>query len=469
MDPLSAGGAAWLRAEFTDAELGDKRRTKRLAEVAAGMAENPRGTIHGSLPTWAESKGAYRLLDRPEVTHEAVLTVHREHTVERCQMAAEVLLIEDTSTLNYNTHTATKGLGRIGDDSSQGLHLHSTLACAVQGWAEDGEPQVIALGLLDQHCWARSMPTVGRGKEKRYSRWKRARESERWAATFTTRGGPPAGARWTYIADRESDVYEAPLKCKAAGVDFIIRANQARALEAQGGSLFDAVAAAPVLGYFELGLRARPGQRARRAKVEVRAVSVTLSGPKRPGGRLPPLAVNLVQAREVEAPPDVKEPIQWVLLTSWPITDFVCALRVVKTYARRWLIEEFHKALKSGAGVEKSQLEDVQRLLPLIAILSVVAVWLLNLKLAAQTTPDAPVAEEALPQEAQEVLAHKVGQPPGGWTHLALLVAIAKLGGFLARKHDGTPGWQSIWRGWQRLMLIAEGVRLAREWSLKCG
>lgn len=102
-------------------------------------------------------------------------------------------------------------------------------------------------------------------------------------------------------------------------------------------------------------------------------------------------------------------------------------------------------------------------------ILSVVAVWLLNLKLAAQTTPDAPVAEEALPQEAQEVLAHKVGQPPGGWTHLALLVAIAKLGGFLARKHDGTPGWQSIWRGWQRLMLIAEGVRLAREWSLKCG
>ncbi|MCY3023785.1 MAG: IS4 family transposase, partial [Planctomycetota bacterium] len=61
------------------------------------------------------------------------------------------------------------------------------------------------------------------------------------------------------------------------------------------------------------------------------------------------------------------------------------------------------------------------------------------------------------------------GQPPGGWTHLALLVAIAKLGGFLARKHDGTPGWQSIWRGWQRLMLISEVVRLAREWSLKCG
>jgi tyrosyl-tRNA synthetase len=64
----------------------------------------------------------------------------------------------------------------------------------------------------------------------------------------------------------------------------------------------------------------------------------------------------------------------------------------------------------------------------------------LNLKLAAQTMPDAPVTEEALPQEAQEVLAHKVGRPPGAWTHLGLLVAIAKLGGFLARKHDGTPG-----------------------------
>ena len=459
----------WVRSEFVGTDLGDKRRAKRLEEMAAAMAENPRGSIHGSLPTWAESKAAYRLLDRPEVTHAAVLAQHTAHTLERCRAWAEVLLIEDTSTLNYNSHPATKGLGRIGDDSCQGLHLHNTLAFAVKDWTADEEPRVMALGLFEQICWARTMPTIGDGKEKRRARYSRARESERWAEALVKRGGPPPGVRWTLVADRESDVYEALLKCEAVGADYIIRANQPRALEGRTGSVFSAVATAPVLGCFELELRARAGRKARRAKVEVRATRVILNGPYRIGGRLAPVTVNLVAAREINAPADVEEPIHWVLLTSWPINNFARALRVIKAYASRWLIEEFHKALKSGAGVEKSQLEDVQRLLPLIGILSVIAVWLLNLKLQAQAQPEALFEEEALPSEALEVLTHKTGRPPGGWTYLTVLVAIAKLGGFLARKHDGTPGWQSIWRGWQRLALITEGVRLARKWGPRCG
>lgn len=469
MDALKADRPAWVRAELAGAELGDKRRTERLGEVAAAMAGNPRGTIHGSLPTWAESKAAYRLLDRPEVTHEAVLEAHGVRTAERCGQAAEVLLIEDTTTLSYNTRPATKGLGRTGDDSGQGLHLHTTLACAIEEWSAEGEPALIALGLLDQRCWARTMPTVGDGREKKYTRWKRARESERWAATFARRGGPASGVRWTYVADRESDVYEALLRCRTAGVDYVIRANQARALADRSGSVFQAAAAGPVVGHFELPLRARSGQAARRARIEVRATVVNLRGPQRPGGRLPPVAVNVIQAQEVGAGPAVQEPIQWVLLTSWPIADFAGILRAIRGYASRWLIEEYHKALKTGAGVERSQLQEAQRLMPLVAILSVVAVWLLNLKLAAQSTPAAQMLEEALPAEAQEVLDQKVGKPPGGWTCLTALIAIAKLGGFLGRKGDGTPGWLSIWRGWQRLALIVEGVRLAREWSARCG
>jgi len=454
----------WVRSEFDGVDLGDKRRSKRLEKMAAAMAENPKGSIHGSLPTWAESKAAYRLLNSPEVTHAAVLAQHKAHTLERCRASAEVLLIEDTSTLNYSNHPATKGLGRIGDDSGQGLFLHNTLACAVEKWTADEEPQVMALGLFEQLCWARTMLTIG-PKEKRRDRYNRARESERWAEALVKSGGPPLGVKWTFIADRESDVYEALLKCEAKGVDFIIRANQPRALTTQTGSVFSAVAAAPVLGCYELELRARPGQKARRAKVEVRATRVTLSGPHRNGGRLDPITVNVVEAREINAPADVKEPIHWVLLTSWPISNFACALRVIKAYASRWLVEEFHKALKSGVGVEKSQLEDVQRLMPLIGILSVIAVWLLNLKLLAQAQPETPLEEEALPSEALEVLTRKIGRPPSGWTYLTVVVAIAKLGGFLARKHDGTPGWQSIWRGWQRLALITEGFRLARGWS----
>jgi hypothetical protein len=37
-------------------------------------------------------------------------------------------------------------------------------------------------------------------------------------------------------------------------------------------------------------------------------------------------------------------------------------------------------------------------------------------------------------------------------------VAVARLGGFIGRKSDGMPGWQTIWRGWQRLMWMSEGL-----------
>ena len=59
--------------------------------------------------------------------------------------------------------------------------------------------------------------------------------------------------------------------------------------------------------------------------------------------------------------------------------------------------------------------------------------------------------------------AAKFGKPKGGWTHRSVLVAVARVGGFLARKHDGLPGWQTIWRGWQRLMWMCEGVEILNE------
>jgi hypothetical protein len=44
-----------------------------------------------------------------------------------------------------------------------------------------------------------------------------------------------------------------------------------------------------------------------------------------------------------------------------------------------------------------------------------------------------------------------------------VLVGIARLGGFLARKSDGDPGWIAIWRGWHNLMRMLRGVEILRE------
>jgi hypothetical protein len=261
------------------------------------------------------------------------------------------------------------------------------------------------------------------------------------------------------VADREADFYEPLQRCKQQQVDFIIRANRDRRLAQPEGHLFETVGQAGVLGRGVVELRARPGQAARSAVVELRSVKVDLSGPWRPGGWQEDLGeVWVVEVREVDAPPEVQEPLYWVLLSSLPAQTLAAARRIVGRYSARWWIEEYHKALKSGTGVEESQLKRAYRLEALLGVLAVVAVRLLNTKLLARSRPEGLEAVESLGPEALQLLEKKLGCPKGGWTNHNVIVAVARLGGFLARKRDGSPGWQTIWRGWQRLMWMCEGV-----------
>lgn len=217
------------------------------------------------------------------------------------------------------------------------------------------------------------------------------------------------------------------------------------------------------MGRSTVEVRARGGQAARTAVVELRSVRVDWDGPWRPAGWQTPLRdVGVVEVREVEVPAGVKEPLRWILLTSLPCARAAEAQRVVGRYAARWWIEEYHKALKSGAGVEASQLEQADRLAPLIAVLAVVAVRLLSAKLLARGRPESFEAAASFGPVLLALLEQKVGLPREGWTNRNVLVATARLGGFLARKGDGMPGWQTIWRGWQRLMWMSEGVENLR-------
>jgi hypothetical protein len=126
-------------------------------------------------------------------------------------------------------------------------------------------------------------------------------------------------------------------------------------------------------------VRSRAGQPARTAIVALRSVRVDLDGPWRPAGWQAPLKdIGGVAVREVDAPAGVKEPLHWILLTSRPCATKAQVQRVVGIYTARWWVEEYHKALKSGAAVETSQLEEGGRLQSLIAVLAVVAVRLLS-------------------------------------------------------------------------------------------
>ena len=134
--------------------------------------------------------------------------------------------------------------------------------------------------------------------------------------------------------------------------------------------------------------------------------------------------------------------------------------RIVARYATRWWVEEYHKALKSGTKVEESQLEHGYRLESLVAVLAMVAVRLLNAKWLARARADEAVDAAVFGPSALAILAAWPGPPKNGWTHRSVLVAVARLGGFLARRHDGLPGWETIWRGWQRLMWMCQGLEI---------
>lgn len=448
--------AQWAQSQFASAELGDRRRTSRLVNIATRLAENPGGTLPQAFPNWAELKAAYRFLDQPKVGWPEISAGHWQRTRAACQEPGEYLLIEDTTQLDYTGGVGREDLGSIGNGSGRGLMLHSTLAVRVEAWNLEQRPEGVVVGLFGQHCWNRR-PRPERQTETRSQLLRRPRESQRWAAVFEQVGGPPKGSSWTYMADREADFYESIARCQRHQVDFVIRGCQNRKLVGELPYLYEALEKAEVCGQMAVELRSRPGQPARTAVVEVRTASVNSKGPYRPGGYQPDLPLNVVEVRELDAPEAV-QPLYWVLLTSLTCDRWVEVKRIIGRYTARWWVEEYHKALKSGAGAEQSQLQRAYRLESLVAVLAIIAIRLLNAKFLAHARPDEPVDGQVFGTEALKILAHKFGEPKQGWTHRTVLVAVARVGGFIGRRSDGLPGWQTIWRGWQRLMWMCQGL-----------
>ena len=467
MNPSLPSPAQWAQAEFELAQLGDQRRTKRLVKIASGLAQSPGGTLPQAFPDWEELKAAYRFLDGPGVSFEQVLGPHWERTQEACRRPGEYLIIEDTTELNYSHHPAAQDLGVIGNGRERGFDLHSALAVRVEGWTLEQRPEGAVVGLWGQQC---RCPRPAPEGESRRERLSRPRKTQCWAAGFQLAGPPPAGSRWIYIADRESDFYEPVQTCRLNGIDYIVRSCHDRCLSGEEGHLREALKQAPVLGQTTVELRARGSQPARTAVVDLRSLSVGLAGPWRPGGWQPALeGVTVVEVREIHPPEGVAEPLHWILLTSLPGTTLAQVRRIVGRYTARWWIEEYHKALKTGTGVEDSQLERAYRLEVLIAVLSVVAVRLLSTKLLARSRPESFEAAKSLGPQMLELLENKLGAPQGGWTNRNVMVSLARLGGFLGRKHDGMPGWQTIWRGWQRVMWMCEGLEILNHAPKRCG
>lgn len=457
----------WATANFGGARVGDKRRRRRVERIGEAMAEQPGNSVPSLFEGRYDVKAAYGLFDRAEATPDHLQAGHREAVRREASRPDQtVLLIEDSTECSWSGGQPIAGLGPIGNaaDGLQGFWVHSVLAVR---WPQrpaalsEKRPPVAMLGLADQTYHVRSARRAPRQSSSRRKR--RDREAQIWDQTTDRLGPAPTGTRWVRVADRGADIYEFLSGCQKAGHGFVVRAAQDRALEGTERSLFAHARQAKVLGHFTLPLRARPGQRARKARLAVAATTVALRSPYRPGhspGTLPPIACTVVRVFEPKPPTGVKA-LEWILLCDATVSTYEDGLEVALQYSTRWLIEEFHKALKTGLGAERLQLQEADRLMAALAIMSIVALRLIDLRERVRIMPDAPAEQAGLAPLELTVLRARLNRPLATVREVAL--AIGRLGGHMNRKSDGLPGWKTLSLGMKQIRLMVQGVRLAKK------
>jgi hypothetical protein len=456
----------FVRSEFGHIRLGDLRLDRRLLKLAEQLARGPEWSLPHACGDWAGTKAGYRFFANGKVTREKVMEGHIEATVGRVlvQEASSVLVVEDTTYLNFSQHPATDGLGMIGSQmypgKLRGVLLHSALAVSVHRHE--------VLGVLDEQVIVRQ-GYHGAG-EKKSQRRKRDRESQKWASSAQcVMGRVGQTKRLIFVFDREGDIFEAIERLQDMGQGFVIRASMNRRLQGESDGpayLFESVGSEAVIAEEAVHIPAGGGRKERTAAVSLRVGTYRLMPPKVRDRCGQSRQVNVVQVLE-EQPPEGVEPLHWILLTSQPAGKSEQALQVLDHYCARWKIEEWHKALKTGCRLEQRQLRDWDRLEVLLGIFSVIAWRLLVLRDAArgnQTCPD----EEVLTETQREILRKTDPTLQETDNARAYLRAIAKLGGFLGRKRDGDPGWITLWRGYSRLLDMELGHSLLRE-DTRCG
>lgn len=465
--------ATWISTQFAGATLGDVRRTRRTIQIAHHMVTSPGASLPQLAASRSDLKATYALWAHSMSTPAHLQAGHRGQVRAALEEGpAPVLLVEDTTVMSWAGNAPVAGLGPIGsggDAGLQGFLLHTVLAlrwAAVPAPTSSRRPPVDLLGVADQHYHVRTPApadeTARPEGSQAFARQQRWRESALWSASTADLGPAPqpgAGPRWVRICDRGADVFEFLESCVAAGHGFVVRAAQNRAVDT-GGRLFAQLRTAPALASLTLALRARSHQPSREATLHVAAMAVELRAPHRPGaaaGRRPGVACTALRVWEPDAPAGVV-PLEWLLLSDAPVAGAADARTLVQQYATRWVIEEYHKVLKTGLGAERLQLEEAARLFAAIAVMSVVAVRLLDLKEWVRAAPEAPQAAAGLtPLELRLLTLHAKRPLP---TVRDVALALGRLGGHLNRTGDGLPGWRTLWRGIQRLTAMAEGAAL---------
>lgn len=434
----------WAVEEFGSASLGHAGRTRRVVRLAASFAARGTGLVTEAIVDESAREGAYRLLESKRAYAFEVAAASFRATTARCAPHPFVFVAVDGSSLNFADPLGVRGTGPIGDRKHGARGFLVTSALAV---APDGVP----LGLLGQAWWRRGETPVTREASKRKVHEK---ETKHWLATQETvrTNLRETTCRPWFQEDRGGDAWPILRDFIRSGDLATVRASHNRRLSGPKGGerqyLWPSVEATAPIGTYALEVVGGPKRKARVTTMEVRAADVTLALRNHQTKQYTPAPVWAVLTREQTAPTG-EPPIEWMLLTTYPVKSLEDARLVIHGYSQRWRVEEFHKAWKSGAcHVEDMQLHDERGLRLLAVVLASIATRLLRLTYLARKSPDRPATDEFTPIEITAILRLKRKKRPRTKLTLAQVTTwVAELGGYTGKQSGGPPGFLTLGRG----------------------
>ncbi len=452
--------ALCLDNEINSADFGDKRLTSRATKLLRDLSRCPKYSINASTQGAAETMAAYRFLSNHKVTSDLILQPHRQRAIQRASEYPSVRLIQDTSEADFTSLKTLKGSGPLSTEKRRGTFLHTSLLVAAGG---------LPLGVLDIDFMTRE-DRNGRKKIPHKQRPLEEKESFRWLTGYRDACNLQLqlpSSEVISVADREADMYEIfseyeHLAQHQKPAHFLIRAKENRVLldELEGRKLFDLTDSGEALGTIEFdipsqtqklkikGIPEKYQRLKRKVTQELRVHKVTPRPPYRKDVKFDPVTFYMVSAREVNEP-EGQRPIIWRLLTSKPVSSFKEAHEIVLAYVDRWQVEVFFKVLKTGCKIEEIGLKNIEGIKRSIAMFSLIAWKQLYLTYLAREQPDSGcsmVFERHEWEGTLKVLSN--GKAELNEPNLKeFMLQIAKLGGYLNRKHDPPPGPECLWKG----------------------
>lgn len=430
----------WAEAQWPSMSFFDPRLHKRAINIALAILNQPTASVPSRFSLQKDIKGCYRFLNNKAINHHMLQQQHYENTLREAALKkGRVLFIQDGSELIYNNLKWTE-LGPTADSCGNGIMFHTCLVVSLK----DDQPQII--GLSGQKAWIREEKD-----ENTDSKVQEEKESQVWQEMIDQIKVVPEGCKWTTVCDRGADIFSF-IENLIPGMDCVVRSKHDRSILVNGKKtkLKKHMRELPCMGTTSHFLRARKGV-SREVTIKISWSEVEILPPNADKEKKP------IKGWYVRAWCEEDE-IEWILFTLSPLSCYEDALEIVTLYKHRWLIEEYHKCLKTGCQIEEIQFKAADRILSLFGMLGVIATQLLQLKSISRSHPEEPA--EKYVDKLQLALLQEIYSTKSPWTVKEFWRRVAMSVGFMGRKSDGDPGWQKIWQGWLRLRDMCEGAKL---------